>query len=192
MARSAAARQSDAAAATPIGREEARRAHILGDNDRASGGARLWRRSEKGGENPIPDILEIAGARPKMFVIGPFVAGDLAVQRLSPALVGARARFDHRERGLGQGFVLQHRDLESEDIPSFAIGCSGQFGELGDRRRDRTSQRALLNNRPTAAALPGVGVKQHGYRACGKAGRSSAPDETKLSHPRSRIDPLQA
>ena len=193
MARGAAARQSDAAAATPVGREEARRRHILADDDRARRAGRdRVAAPEQDGEHPVADVPQIAGARLEMLVFGRLVAADFVVERRSPTRSALAPAAIIAKAGSARAFILQHGDLEGEDFRAIALGVERPVGELGERRGDRVAQAPA----PRRPGLPPLRLSELAFSRtargpAAKPAEATLPGETKLSHSRSRIDLLR-
>ncbi len=182
MAGGAAARQCDAAPATPVRGQKTGWRQVFADKDRARGQVRFGQRAVKHAEHPVANVPQVAGARPEMHVLGRFVVCDFPIKRLSPSTISRRAGGDGSEGGFRQSFVFEHRDLERQDVGAVASGVGGEAAELFERRGDRRAQSRRLGGRLAGAAKRASAAPQQGDGAAGEAAGSSPPPDAQLSH----------
>ena len=88
-------------------------------------------------EHPVADIGEVGGAGAEIVVGGRLIVGDLDGDGVRPGGDGVDAFGDRGEGGRGQRVILQHRDLEIEDVGGFAFELFGQRRDRRDRSGDR-------------------------------------------------------
>ncbi len=136
MAGGAAGEEREAAAAGPVDRQEPARRHILAGKHGA-GRRRIVVLARQRPEHPVADIGEVGGAGAEIVVGGRLVVGDLDGDGVRPGGDGVDAFGDRGEGGGGEGVILQHRDLEIEDVGGFAFELFGQRRDRRDRSGDR-------------------------------------------------------
>ena len=72
-------------------------------------------------QDPIADVLQVGGAGAEIRIIGRRIAGDFRVHRCFPGSIRGRTAGDGNAGRRHQLVVLQHRDLEGDDLRSLGV-----------------------------------------------------------------------
>src|ERR1044071_2953458 len=92
-------------------------------------------------EDAITDVLEIARARTKIFVLSRLVLRDLAVEDRRPCMIGGCAVLDRCDRWLEQSRIAEQGDLEANNVGLLALRTTRKLGKFAGRRLHRALER---------------------------------------------------
>ncbi len=150
-----AAAQQDEATARPVGRQEARRRQIVGDDDGA-GRDRCLGPAGQAVEHALAQIGDVGGAAAEIGILRRGEIGHLRIERRAPGGIRRHAGGDGGEDGIGEGGILQQGQLEFQDAGLVLVGRRGdQPGQPGAVACDRRLQlRALLGRAAGMAQDP--------------------------------------
>ena len=125
---------------------------IFADDDGSRRRAWVHRHARERTEHAVADVPQVTGASSEVFIRCCFVAGDFDVDRGPPCAIGASARGDGRKRGLGERLILEHGNLEGQDIGAVARGIGREALQLVKRGGDGMAQGPRLDCRLASAA----------------------------------------
>ena len=156
VARRASARQRDAAALAPVGLQETRRCDVVACEDGALRARAALPLAGKMPEHAVSQIAQVGGPRPEVVVFRRAVVGDLQVDGPPPRLARRVTARDGGMCRIAQVVVLEHRDLEGEDVGPFAADARAERRKLGDGRLDGGVERL-----PFKLGVAAVGPPRH-------------------------------
>ena len=172
MARGTAPQQREATAGRPVNLQKARRRKIVGtDHGSARDPERLALFPAQYANDAITQVSQVGGACLQIFVGRGLIFRNLRIERRAPRAVRRRPLADRKEDRIEKILVLQERNLEFENLRSFASGRRGEFGDLTARSLNRTAKREHFLGRRAGHALAVRAGINPDERSTGKADR---------------------
>ena len=81
-------------------------------------------------EHAVANVDEIGDTGTEIFIFRCAIPRDLRVEGGAPGVIGGQADGDGVVGSLRQRIIVQHRDLEFQNVGNLALNRRDQFGDL--------------------------------------------------------------